>query len=278
MNCLVVDGNNLIYSSYFAVKKFRKTNANLTGLVFIKVIKKVLKLKNYQNVLFAFDSSGGNFRSLLLPTYKGNRVLKEKKLLKQMDYLKKALDYAGLKKLQLRNFEADDLIAGFIERSKTVNDFEFDILSRDKDFFQLLSKKINLIRYDKEGEMIIYKQEDFLRDFTFTNDRYVEYLSLVGDKSDNINGIKGIGKVAATWIIKNYSDLEDIFKQEIFDSLPKQIKNKLQGTKKILQLNRKIISLQKYIQETQVEWKTTNLSPDKIEKFEFYLRTNKLEN
>jgi DNA polymerase-1 len=120
-------------------------------------------------------------------------------MFKQLPMIKDALNYINIHYIEHPNYEADDVI-GTIALKKS-EDGEVYISSQDKDFSQLINNNIFVLRKEK-GKFVKYNPETFLKKYNFDSNRYLEYLCLVGDSSDNIKGVKGIGKKTALKLIK----------------------------------------------------------------------------
>jgi DNA polymerase I len=242
---LIVDGNNLLYSSYHVAQKLPWKMRQGTIFFFLRVLISIFKKGNYQKLLVVFDGGGTNFRKTLLPEYKAQREAMPEELYQQMETVKLLLEKTNIAYLQLENQEADDLIASFVNQKMKDNPhLTLDIFTRDKDLLQLLNQNINILKYI-DGKSTLYTYENFCQEYKFTPSSYVDYLSLLGDSVDNIEGIKGIGRVNAKKLIQQFQTLENIY-QEI-NNLPENTKHLLIGQEKLTFGNKKIISLVKNI-------------------------------
>src|SRR5215217_3307090 len=121
-----------------------------------------------------------------------------------MEELRELLKKTDINYIQLVNCEADDVIASFVNQNLKNNlDTTFDIFTRDKDLLQLLNKNINILKYI-DGKSTSYTYEDFCQEYNFVPNHYTDYLSLLGDNIDNIEGVKGIGPVSAKKLIQQF--------------------------------------------------------------------------
>ena len=244
--CLVVDGNNLLYSSYHVAQSLPIPITYRAIFFFLRVLISILKKTDYQKLLIVFDGGGNNFREKLLPHYKAQREKMPAELFEQLEMLQALLKKTNLTCLQLINCEADDLIASFIEQNqKKYPQFKFDIFSRDKDLLQLLSQDTSVLKYNKEKKMILYDEQSFLHEYNFPPLNYVDYLSLIGDQVDNVGGVKGIGSVGAKKLIQQFGTVENIYQQ--LERLPPNVQKPLQNQQEIVYRNKRIISLVKNI-------------------------------
>ncbi|WNE40943.1 MAG: DNA polymerase I, thermostable [Mycoplasmataceae bacterium] len=251
---LIVDGNNLLHSSYHVAQKITWKINDGTIFFFLRVLISVLKKGNYQNLLIVFDGGGDNFRKEIMSNYKAQRGKMPEELWEQMQKVKALLEETDIKVIQLINHEADDLIASFVNQQVKENPFLIlDIFTRDKDLLQLLDKNVNILKYI-EGKSTIYTQEDFCKEYVFSPKNYVDYLSLLGDNVDNIKGVMGIGLVNAKKLIQQFGTVENIY-QRIKES-PEKIKKILENQEKTAYLNKSIIKLDKNITFSPKEIKT----------------------
>jgi len=257
--CLIIDGNNLLYSSYHVSLKLPWKMKKGTMFFFLRVIISILKKGNYQKLLVTFDGGGTNFRKTLFPEYKAQRVSMPDELWEQMEEIKSLLKKININYIQLINCEADDVIASFVSQmTKIYPHITFDILTRDKDLLQLLNENINILKYNNR-KPIIYTYNHFLNEYNFSPQNFVDYLSLLGDNVDNILGVRGIGPVSTKNLINQFQTVENIY-QEI-NSLPKNYKILLENKQNLVLDNKKLVSLEKDIplpiniyQESDFNW------------------------
>ena len=173
----------------------------------------ILRKNNYQKLLVVFDGGGVNFRKSLLVSYKAQREGMPENLVHQMETLKSLLVKTNIPYIQIVNHEADDLIASFITQiAEKYSNLTFDIFTRDKDMLQLINQNTNILKYIN-GKITLYTQECFDQEYNFSPRSYVDYLSLLGDSVDNIEGVKGIGPVNAKFLIQQFSALENIYQK-----------------------------------------------------------------
>ena len=209
--------------------------------LFLRVVISVLKKNRYQNLVVMFDGGGSNFRKSLLPEYKAQREKMPEELWEQLEAIKLLLTKTNMAYIQLVNYEADDLIASFIKQNtKNYPEATFDIFTRDKDLLQLLSENINILKYIN-GKITLYTQEQFYYEYNSPPSSYVDYLSLIGDSADNIEGVKGIGPVNAKILVRQFHTLENIYQQ--INDLSDNNKKLLESRQELALNNKKIISL-----------------------------------
>ena len=177
--------------------------------------------------VIVFDARGKTFRHELLPDYKANRTPPEEDFRIQLPILAELLNYLGCTVLIREGVEADDVVASFARLAQSQG-HEVIIISSDKDLMQLLGTGIRLMRPVKHGVKFaeIYDVDLFVKEYGFMPSSFADYLSIVGDRSDNVKGVPGIGDKGASQILSVYPTLEEIFAS--LDDLPKSQRKKLQ--------------------------------------------------
>lgn len=229
---LIVDGHSIAYRSFHAVKAKltapdgKTPTAMITG--FLNILFRVQDIIKPDCNIIVFDSHGKTFRHDLLPEYKFERKPMDKDLSLQFPLLQELLKYLGCNVIMRSGVEADDVVASI---SKTVHDSGYTgvILSSDKDLFQLLDAGVTMIRPVKAGlsGAEFYTSDSFVKEFGFMPSSMSDYLAIMGDVSDNIKGITGIGDVGAKKLLSKYPNLEAIYKA--LPELPKSIRSKLEA-------------------------------------------------
>lgn len=232
---LLIDGHNLLFRMFYGIPSSikNKDGKEIKGLVgFIGSLKKLVSEFAPYSLYVIFDSETSKVANLGYDTnYKANRkdftnIPEEENPFTQLPYIKEALTYLEIPYFEVQNNEADDYIASIIKRNKQ-KDIEFIIVSTDTDFFQLLDE--NTYLYVPHGKKsILYVIENFKEKFNILPNDYVLYKSLVGDKTDNIEGIKGIGKITAVKIVyalKEEIKLETKLKETLEINKEKIIRN-----------------------------------------------------
>lgn len=158
-----------------------------------------------------YMSKGLTFRHMLYPSYKANRMPTPDTVVQGLQYLKASIRAMSIKVIEVPGVEADDVI-GTLAVNSISSGFKVRIVSPDKDFFQILSPSLRLLRIATRGSgMVSFGLEEFAEKFgTLTPSQFVDFISLVGDKSDNIPGIEGIGDVKAVKLITKFGSLENL--------------------------------------------------------------------
>lgn len=267
----LVDGSGYIFRAYYAVQplstsKGFPTNA-LTG--FTRMLAKLLKDIGAGYIAVAFDTGEKTFRHLKYPEYKANRRECPEDLLPQMPYFRRIVDAFGIRSLEKVGFEADDVIAT-IARRMASSEQKVVIVSGDKDLTQLVNGNIQV--WDAMRD-VLYDRAAVYEKFGVFPEQMIDYLALVGDSSDNVPGVKGIGQKTATFLLKHFGDTERLLRNtseiEELSGLrgAKSIRAKIESGIDALRLSRELVSLDERVspfdEVTSVEefaWQSADLN------------------
>jgi len=214
----LIDGSGYIFRAYYALPPLtRKSDGLPVGAVsgFCNMLFKLLedsKSKDNKDkpTHFAviFDSARKNFRNEIYSDYKGNRSDAPDDLIPQFEYIRKSVLAFNLPSIELLNYEADDLIATYVEQILEKG-AKATIVSSDKDLMQLYKKNVRI--YDPMKNKFI-DDEDVNKKFGVKADKVIDVQALAGDSTDNVPGVPGIGVKTAAELIKEYGDLENLLK------------------------------------------------------------------
>ncbi len=226
---ILIDGNNLLFRSYYATAYTGNMMKNSKGVPtnavygFVNMINKILKEEDPKYILVAFDK-GKNFRHRLYKNYKDGRIETPHELLSQFPLAKEFLNYKGIKYLEIDDYEADDIIGTFAKMADEDKMYDATIISSDKDLLQLISSDVS-VKLLKQKDYIFYNEENFKKDFGFDPIHIIDLKALEGDKSDNIPGVKGIGEKTALTLISKYNTIENLY--EHIDEIKGKLQEKL---------------------------------------------------
>ncbi len=190
---------------------------------FINMINKIILEEKPEYMLVAFDK-GKNFRHEKYKEYKEGRIKTPDDLLLQFPYAKKVLENMGIKYLEVDNYEADDIIGTYARLADEDKNYDATIISSDKDLLQLISGDVN-VKLLKQKDYILMNEETFKEYYGVEPIKMIDLKALMGDVSDNIPGVKGIGEKTAINLIKEYGSLENLY--ENIDILKGKTKEKL---------------------------------------------------
>ncbi|MBX9704053.1 MAG: hypothetical protein K2X39_07850, partial [Silvanigrellaceae bacterium] len=208
----IIDGMSLLFRSFYAMGT-RLTNAEGVpiGAVygFLKIVIKILKEQNPTHFAVCWDLKIKTFRHEAYPEYKGNRGEPPPEIIPQIQMIHECIKNMGIPSFAVPGFEADDVVATlakYFEHYGLVY-----IVSSDKDFMQLVNNQIRLFSLKKGDEYDVLGPESVFDYFGVSPERVVDILALVGDKSDNVPGVLGIGEKGAAKIINEFDSLENLY-------------------------------------------------------------------
>ncbi len=226
---ILVDGNNLLFRSFYATayqgvimknSKGFPTNA-LYG--FINMMNKIIKDENPSYILVAFDK-GKTFRHTKYNDYKAGRSEVPEELKLQFPKAKEVLDSMGIMHFEIDNYEADDIIGTLSKRVDNEDEFVATIISSDKDLLQLISDEV-VVKLLKSSDYIMMDKEEFKKTYGTEPIRMIDLKALMGDPSDNIPGVKGIGEKTAIKLLTEFNSLDGVY--ENIDKIKGKTKEKL---------------------------------------------------
>lgn len=211
---LIIDGNNLLFQMFygFPTKIYNKAQKTIHATIgFISYLLKEIKLYQISKAVVVFDGDANAIRLTLDENYKANRtndwdlMPDDEVPFNEEKYIHRCLNFLDVKFLYSANMEADDLIASI------ALSFEGEVIisSFDSDFFQLINEKISVLRYRGKAS-VVYDLNYFINKYHFHPSKYVLYKALVGDTSDNIKGITGIGSKKATHLLQTCTSIDDL--------------------------------------------------------------------
>ncbi len=214
----LIDGSGYIFRAYYALPPLtRKSDGLPTGAVsgFCNMLFKLLEdsksssnLEKPTHFAVIFDSARKNFRNEIFSDYKANRSEAPDDLVPQFDFIRKSVLAFNLPSVELLNYEADDLIATYVNQILDTGD-KVTIVSSDKDLMQLYKKDVRI--YDPMKNKFI-NQEDIDKKFGVKPEQIIDVQALAGDPSDNVPGVPGIGIKTASELINKYKNLENLLK------------------------------------------------------------------
>ena len=212
---ILVDGNNLMFRSYYATLYSGSMMTNKEGFPtnalfgFVNMMNKIINEESPEYIMVAFDI-GKTFRHEKYDYYKGKRDETPDDLKKQFPVAKKILNAMGIKYFELAGYEADDIIGTFAKKIDEEPEFVGTIVSSDKDLLQLISDDVD-VKLLKQKDYIRMNKEVFFNTYGLEPPRMVDLKSLMGDASDNIPGVKGIGEKTAIKLLQTYHTLDGIY-------------------------------------------------------------------
>lgn len=206
---IIVDVSNFIFRAYFAIQRPMTSPSGVPTKAVYGVQSMMLKMLSEHkptHIFLARDTKGGSFRNKIYPEYKANRSVPPEDLVPQFPLIDRLINLMNLPTFSHQDYEADDIIGSACVQWKDKFD-EIYIASGDKDLMQFVCGNIKMLDTMKDK---LYTEADVEEKMGVRPDQIVDYLSIVGDSSDNIPGMKGIGSVGAAKLLKEYGTLENI--------------------------------------------------------------------
>ena len=279
----LIDGSGYIFRAYYALPPLtRKSDGLPTGAVsgFCSMLFKLLEdSKSNQNLQkpthFAviFDSARKTFRNEIYSDYKANRAEAPDDLAPQFEYIRKSVLAFNLPSVELINYEADDLIATYVDRILNKG-AKVTIVSSDKDLMQLFRKNVRI--YDPMKNKFI-NEEDVKNKFGVDSSKVIDVQSLAGDSSDNVPGVPGIGIKTAAELINKYGNLETLLKSAHEIKQNKRRETLIENKDKAV-ISKKLVTLKHDapIDRDIEEFKLKEVDKDKLYKFLREMEFNRL--
>lgn len=243
MKLLVIDGNSIMNRAFYGIrvltnKKGMPTNA-LTG--FLNIFLKLMKEEVPDRVAVAFDLHAPTFRHKMYADYKGTRHAMPDELRAQMPIIKQILTALGVAIVEKEGYEADDII-GTLSHAAESQGGECTISTGDRDSFQLITDKVT-VRLASNKEDIIYTPAKIAEVYGVTPREMLEVKTLMGDSSDNIPGVPGVGEKTALGLIRKYHTVDYIYQNLDAIEVTKGVRAKLENGRESAELSRKLAEI-----------------------------------
>lgn len=210
---IIIDGNSLINRAYYAIQRpmLTKDGIYTQGIYgFLTMLNKILNTYETDYIAVAWDRKAPTFRHQEYKEYKAGRKKMPMELAMQLPLMKDVLEAMNIKMLEIDGFEADDIIGTVAKEAESEN-METLIITGDKDELQLASKDTRVL-ITKKGisEFEIYDEDKMIEKYGFTPQQFIDYKGLMGDQSDNIPGLPGVGEKTADKLIKQFGSVENM--------------------------------------------------------------------
>src|SRR5512145_714228 len=245
----LLDSYAFVYRSYFAFmsRPLRSPSGVNVGAAFgfFRFLFSLFDQRNPGAFAAVFDPKGKTFRHEMYPEYKATRQKTPEDLHAQVPLVEEILGALGVKCLRTEGYEADDLIATLAKMARDEGR-ECWVVSGDKDLLQLVRGSVKALRPDSSFSYSPYGEEEVRSEWGVAPERILDYLSLTGDASDNVPGVKGIGDKTALKLMSEYPDLEAIY-AGLETLKPESLRKKLEAGRESALLSRRLITLEKAV-------------------------------
>lgn len=229
---LIIDGSSLFFRAFYALPLLKTKKGQYTNAIygFISMLENAINKIKPNSVVVCFDMKGKTFRSDIYKEYKGTRQKTPTELEQQFPVVREILDFMNIKYLESPIYEADD-IAGTIANLAERENYESFLLTGDRDYYQLVTKNTSML-YTVKGitDLKILTEDSIFEEYKIYPKQFIDVKALMGDVSDNIPGVKGIGEKTALKLIREYENIENLYNN--LDSISgKKLKSNLEDEK-----------------------------------------------
>ena len=236
----LIDGTALLYRSYYAfiAKPLVNSKGQHTSAIFgvINSFLRLLEIKDARYIMISFDPKAPTFRHVLSAEYKATRPPMPEELVSQVEPVKEFFRLIGLKEISLEGYEADDVLATLAQKHK--QDFKVVMVTADKDYSQLVDADVSIWDPAKDQSL---DEDGIMEKYGVKADQFIDYLALMGDASDNIPGVRGIGPKSAVELLSIFENLEAIYNN--LNAVPLKYRKKLEGQKEAAFLSHKLATI-----------------------------------
>ena len=244
MKLMLIDGNSIVNRAFFGIRMLNAPDGTPTNGVygFLTILQRLLDEEKPDGLAVTFDLHAPTFRHLQYADYKGTRKGMPEELQVQMPILKQVLDAMGVLRLEQEGWEADDLLGTLARRCEETGDTAV-IVTGDKDSFQLITDKTKVLHVKSrmgQTETISYTPERFFEEYGFAPIRMIDLKALMGDSSDNIPGVPGVGEKTAMSLIQSYESIDRIYADvdglDVKDGVKKKLREGFQSARMSFEL------------------------------------------
>ncbi len=237
----IIDGNAYIHRAYHALPPLTDSKGRVINAVygFTRMLLKILRQENPDYIAVCFDSPHPTFRHQEFADYKATRKETDADLKEQFPLAKQIVEALNITSFEMRGYEADDIIATLVEKSKNKK-VDAVIVTGDKDVLQLVDNSVKVLN---EHKGILYDVEKVKERFGVEPAQVTDVMGLAGDTSDNVPGIPGIGEKTAVKLIQRFGNMDELLKNVA--QVEGKLKNKLQEFREQAALSKKLVSLVK---------------------------------
>lgn len=243
---ILIDGNSLMFRAYYATAYSGNLMKNTKGLhtnaiyAMVNMMDKILKM-DFTHILVAFDYGKKTFRHEKLESYKDGRKAMPEEFREQIEYIYRLVETLGCKTYKLELYEADDII-GTMSRLAKEKNMHVDIYTSDKDMLQLIDDNVH-VQMTKKGvtQIDTYDRNAIKEKYNLRVDQLIDLKALMGDASDNLSGIPGVGEKTAIKLLVEYNDLDGIIKS--MDSIKGKLGEKIRDNYNNAILTKEIVTI-----------------------------------
>ncbi|TAE24279.1 MAG: DNA polymerase I [Candidatus Kapaibacterium sp.] len=250
MKFLILDAMSLIFRAFHAMSKMglQAPNGELTGAVFgfANILSTLLNKEKPDFICIAFDTASPTFRHEMFDKYKAHRPEFPPELAPQLARIKQMITLLNITQIELAGYEADDIVGTLTKRfagDKTDANLDIYCVTSDKDYCQLVNDHVKLLRPGfSMGEYDVMDIEGVHKKFGVAPEQVIELLALIGDSSDNVPGVKGIGEKTATPLIQEFGSVENVY-ANLANISKEAVRKKLEADRDMAMLSRELVTI-----------------------------------
>lgn len=261
---LILDGNALLHRAWHAIPPLATKDGRVVNAVygFANVIEKMLATYKPTYMAVAWDLPGGTFRHEEYVEYKAQREKKADELYAQIPMIQTLLTGYGIPSLSAKGFEADDILGTVSQMNKSQDSLRTLIITGDLDALQLIDDKTNIVVFVKGlSEVKHYDEQAVIARYGLTPSQLIDYKTLIGDSSDNLPGIAGIGEKTAVALLQEYGTLDNALVALNDATLPEKFAKKLHKQERVIKLMRRLVTIVKDVPLPDFSYEASQIKP-----------------
>ncbi|MBQ7320680.1 MAG: DNA polymerase I [Clostridia bacterium] len=238
---LVIDGNSILNRAFYGIRILTNKQGLCTNALFgmVNIIQKQLDALSPDYAAIAFDLHAPTFRHKMYDEYKAGRKPMPEELRMQMPYAKRMAEAMGLTVLEMEGYEADDILGTLAEMTATDENLEAYILTGDRDSLQLIGDRVKVLLAGN-ADTVLFDGAAFLEKYGVRADQYVDVKALMGDSSDHIPGVPGIGEKTGFSLIARFGSLDAVYEQLESADITRGVRTKLENGRESAMLSREL--------------------------------------
>lgn len=241
---LIIDGNSILNRAFFGIRALTDKNGRFTNAIFglVNVLHRELARLQPDYAAIAFDMRAPTFRKQMYEPYKANRHGMPEELREQLDDAKYCAERMGLCRMELPGYEADDILGTVSAFTEADPDLHAYILSGDRDLLQLISPRVSVLLAGNT-ETALFDRDVFFAKYGVEPEQFVDVKALMGDSSDNIPGVAGVGEKTAFALIAAHGSLDAVYENLDAPDIKKGVRAKLEADREMAYLSKKLVTI-----------------------------------
>ena len=245
---LIVDGNSIINRAFYGIRPLTTQSGLHTNAVYgtVNILTKHLEARRPDFCAVAFDLAAPTFRHEVFENYKAGRRAMPEELAEQFDIAKESAEILGFTPLSISGYEADDILGTYARLAEEAGDIETFIVTGDRDSLQLIGENTTVLLETNSGT-VVFDRTKFIETYGVEPSKFVDVKALMGDNSDNIPGVAGIGEKTALKLISEFGSLDSLYAGISGSSLTPSLKAKLESGRESAYLSRRLAEIERHV-------------------------------